>query len=297
MGPIEAVASAALNSISRVSGRLAGAGTFTLFHMPLTRSTLRSAERELFEAARIGRVTVNGKSAVTYLWGNGERPVLLVHGWQSRGSRFSDFIPGLLDRGYSVVTFDAPGHGDATGRSTTILEYRDILSELHEQYGDFEALVAHSMGALGSFFALKHGVRVGKIVTISPVCDFSYLIEEFSSALNLRPRLKAQLGGEIDKKLFPTLPVDRTPFSVVDTTADITSPILVIHDVDDDRIEAAQGRRLAGAFGTQARLITTNGLGHRRILGDPEVVRSVLDFVEHGRTRPAGAATETVTAE
>ncbi|MFE9815963.1 alpha/beta hydrolase [Streptomyces sp. NPDC005773] len=288
----ETLASAALNTVSRVSGGLAGAGTYTLFHMPLARSRMRNSERELFGKADTGRLKVNGKLAVTYRWGDGERPVLLVHGWQSRGSRLADFVPGLLDRGYSVITFDAPGHGDASGRSTTILEYRDIITGLQNEYGEFEAVIAHSLGALGSFFALQGGVTAKRIVTISGVCDYDYLIEEFSSALKLRGPLKAQLHQRVAKNLFPGMPAELTPFSAVNTVTDLEPPLLVIHDEDDTRISVKQGRRLAAAFGGQARLIITSGLGHRRILGDADVVRTVLDFVEHGPDRSAEAPTE-----
>ncbi|PAZ12641.1 alpha/beta hydrolase [Streptomyces sp. SA15] len=297
MNPTEAVASTVLNTVSRVSGRLAGTGAYTLFHMPLARSGLRSAERELFDAAQVGRVDVGGKQAVTYRWGDGARPVLLVHGWQSRASRLSDFVPGLLDRGHSVVTFDAPGHGDATGRSTTILDYRAIITALHDQYGTFEALVAHSLGALGSFFAMKHGVKAERIVTISGVCDFDYLVEEFCSELRLRAPLKAELHRRIAEDLFPDLPAEQVPFTVTDTTDDVRSPVLVIHDEDDTRIRVTQGQRLAAAFGDRARLVTTSGLGHRRILGDPDVVRTVLDFVAHGPERTGEAGVRTASAD
>lgn len=240
----ETLASAALNTVSRVSGGLAGAGTYTLFHMPLARSRMRNSERELFGKADVRRLKVNGKLAVTYRWGDGERPVLLVHGWQSRGSRLADFVPGLLERGYSVITFDAPGHGDATGRSTTILEYRDIITGLQDEYGEFEAVVAHSLGALGSFFALQGGVAAKRVVTISGVCDYDYLIEEFSSALKLRQPLKAQLHQRVAKNLFPGMPAELTPFSAVNTVTNLEPPLLIIHDEDDTRISVKQGRRL-----------------------------------------------------
>ncbi|WP_406277572.1 alpha/beta hydrolase [Embleya sp. NBC_00896] len=286
MNLIEIIAGTALNGVSRASGRLAGAGAYTLFHMPLARSGMRDSERGLFAAARTERIKVGGKSAVTYRWGGGERPVVLVHGWQSRASRFADFVPGLIERGHSVIAFDAPGHGDSTGRSTTVLEYRDILCELQHRYGDFDALIAHSLGVVGSFFALRSGVRAERIVALSGVCDYAYLVEEFSSALNLRPALKSALLDRIGQNLFPGMPVDRVPFSAVHTTEDITAPILVLHDEDDSRIKVTQGRRLADAFGDRARLVTTRGLGHRRILGDPEIIRAVVEFVEHG---PVGA--------
>ncbi|MEI7032118.1 alpha/beta hydrolase [Streptomyces pratensis] len=285
MAPTEALASTALNIVSRVSGRLAGAGAYALFHMPLARSRMRASERELCGTADIQRLKVSGKEAVVYRWGDGERPVLLVHGWQSRGSRFADFVPGLRERGYTVVTFDAPGHGDATGRSTTIQEYRHILTELHGQYGDFEAVVAHSLGALGSVFSLQHGVRAKRLATISGVCDFAYLIEEFCSVVTLRPRLEERLRDLVDEKLFSGLPAGERPFSAVNTVGAMDIPLLVVHDEDDPRIGIDQGRRLAGAFGESARLVVTHTLGHRRILGDPDVVRTVLDFVEHGPDR------------
>ncbi|WP_187285182.1 alpha/beta hydrolase [Streptomyces sp. OR43] len=292
----EMMVSAALNATSRLSGGLAGAGTYTLFHMPLARSSMRDSERELFGDAHIQRQRVNGKLAATYRWGNGARPVLLVHGWQSRASRLADFVPGLLDRGYSVIAFDAPGHGDATGRSTTILEYRDIIAGLQDEYGEFEAVIAHSLGALGAFFALQGGVKAKRVATISGVCDYDYLIEEFCSTLRLRHPLKARLHQHVAKNLFPGLPADRTPFSAVNTVADLEPPLLIIHDEDDTRISVRQGRRLAAAFGGQARLLITTGLGHRRILGDANVVRSVLDFVEHGPDRSAATDAERAAA-
>jgi pimeloyl-ACP methyl ester carboxylesterase len=290
MKPTEALASITLNGLSYVSRRLAGAGAFALFHMPLARSRMRTVERALAEQARVGRVEAGGASAVTYQWGDGTRPVLLVHGWQSRGSRLSDFVPGLLDQGYSVVTFDAPGHGDAPGRSTSILQYRDVITALHERYGTFEGLVAHSLGVLGSFFALRHGATAKRVVTISGVCDFSYLVEEFCAQLRLGARPKALLYERVGARLFPGAPADRTPFSVTHTAREVDVPVLVVHDEDDTRIAVAQARRLSGAFGARARLVTTRGLGHRRILGDPDVVRTVQEFIAEGAGLSDGAA-------
>ncbi|WP_217200717.1 alpha/beta hydrolase [Streptomyces buecherae] len=297
MQPIEAVASTTLNVVSRVSGRLAGAGAFRLFHMPFARSKLRGLERDLFATATVEHLAVDSGRAVTYRWGDGARPVLLVHGWQSRGSRLSEFVPGLLERGYSVITFDAPGHGDATGRSTTILDYRAIVTALHDRYGTFEGLVAHSLGVLGSFYALHHGVRAERIVTVSGVCDFDFLIEEFSSELRLRDQLTERLRDQVDRRLFPDVPSERTPFSVTHAVASVHAPLLVVHDEGDTRIDVSQGRRIAAAFGERAQLITTRDLGHRRILGDADVVRTVLDFVEHGPSAIGTARARTASAD
>jgi hypothetical protein len=58
-------------------------------------------------------------------------------------------------------------------------------------------------------------------------------------------------------------------------------------------VDVGQARRIAAAYAGRARLVTTRGLGHRRILGDPEVVETVLDFVTDGRRAgTVGAKTE-----
>ncbi|MBC3843185.1 alpha/beta hydrolase [Streptacidiphilus sp. 4-A2] len=109
MDATAAVVRTAINSTSCVSERLAGKGAFSLFRNPMGHSKLRPSERPFMEQAQVKALDLNGKTVLSYRWGSGERPVLLVHGWESRGSRFSAFAAELLERGYSPVTFDAPG--------------------------------------------------------------------------------------------------------------------------------------------------------------------------------------------
>ena len=44
---------------------------------------------------------------------------------------------------------------------------------------------------------------------------------------------------------------------------------------------------VAAAHGDRARLVTTRGLGHRRILADPDVVSLVADFAAAGNEQVA----------
>jgi pimeloyl-ACP methyl ester carboxylesterase len=55
-------------------------------------------------------------------------------------------------------------------------------------------------------------------------------------------------------------------------------PVLVVHDRDDRETAWSGGRDLSRAW-PDARLLTTSGLGHRRILSDPKVVAEVVRFV------------------
>ena len=108
MTDMTAAVGAGLRAIGAVSPRLAGRVAFELWRRPMARGQLRSSEREVHEAARVEIVD----GIVTYAWGDGRRPVLLVHGWRSRASRYAGFVTRLLELGYSPVSYDGPGHGD-----------------------------------------------------------------------------------------------------------------------------------------------------------------------------------------
>ena len=62
----------------------------------------RPGEREFLEGAM--PTTISGMKA--WSWGSGPT-VLLVHGWNGRGTQLGAFIEPLVARGYQVVAFDA----------------------------------------------------------------------------------------------------------------------------------------------------------------------------------------------
>jgi len=70
-------------------------------------------------------------------------------------------------------------------------------------------------------------------------------------------------------------------FEVEALAPNVHAPVFVVHDTDDREVPYADAPRLAAAFG--ARLLTTTGLGHRRILYAPEVVAAIVEFIEEGR--------------
>lgn len=282
----------ALNSTSYVSPGLAGRAAFRLFRTPRGRSRLRPDERPVMERAEVGEVVVGGEKAVSYRWGTGERPVLLVHGWESRGSRFAALVSELLDLGLSPVAFDAPGHGEGAGESMTIVDLCDIAWALDDEHGPFEMVVAHSLGVTATFLALREGaLRAERVVAISGVPDFGYLVDGFCARLGLRARLNAELRRRIERELFPGEGDIWSRFAVPRALTEVGRPlsVLVVHDEDDDMVDPIHSRALADALGDRAELVVTRGLGHRRILGDPRVVASVRDFVVRERAVRAPA--------
>jgi pimeloyl-ACP methyl ester carboxylesterase len=275
----------ALAILSRTAPRAAGRLTLRLFRRPVGRSRLRPAEEPVMRQARQDRIRVNGADVTVYTWGGGERPVLLMHGWASRASRFAPLVQALLERGYSPIAFDAPGHGDSGGTTTTILDYREIARRLHERHGRFAAVVGHSVGGAAAFFAVRGQVTADRLVSISAPSDFGHVVDRFCEQLGLRPRLRDELRRQIERRMFPGEANIWARFSATHRPAEHTHPILVIHDDADDMIDPGQARRIAAAYGQQADLLVTRGLGHRRVIADPAVIDAVLDFA--AATEPA----------
>ena len=67
-------------------------------------------------------------------------------------------------------------------------------------------------------------------------------------------------------------------------------PTLVVHDSGDRQTPYADAVRLVEGL-PDARLVTTDGLGHRKILRDERVLREVVAFVD-GREVPGAAPRE-----
>ncbi|QXE33622.1 alpha/beta hydrolase [Streptomyces sp. GMY02] len=283
MSPTAALLRTALNTASYLAPGLAGRAALAVFRCPTGRARPRSDESEVMAAARTGRITVHGQSVVTYQWGDGTRPVLLVHGWSSRASRFARLATALREQGYSPVAFDAPGHGASEGRHTNIIELRAVIRQLHQEHGRFEAVVAHSFGVLATFFALRDGVEARRVVGIGGVTEFGHILDGFRAGLGVRERVVDELRRRIERTLFPGEPDLWPRFDATYRPEELDVAVLLFHDERDDMVPLGQSRALVRAYegrpGGGARLVVTRGLGHRRIVADPEVVADAVEFI------------------
>lgn len=269
---------AVISILSVIAPRLATALVFYLFCNPTSRASIRAREQAVANKAHKSHIDFKDEKVCVYSWGNGQRPVLLIHGWESRGSRFATIIEKLLECGYSPVAFDMPGHGDSGGKNTTILECNEVCADLQRQFGEFEAVIAHSFGVPCAFYAVKNKLRANKIVAIGGLGEFSYLIEEFSRALNLRGKIKDGLKRKVEGLFHPLRNIWET-FSVTDNTELVTQPILIIHDTEDDVVQLQQAKKIAASYSNQARYYETSGYGHRNILYQQDVAQCIAEFI------------------
>jgi pimeloyl-ACP methyl ester carboxylesterase len=277
----ESVVGKVLNGVSYVAPGVAGLVSLTLFRRPFGRLTPRPAEQSVLESAARGTVEVRGKKVVTYRWGDGPEPVLLVHGWGLSAARMSPLASSLRARGHSVIAFDAPGHGLSEGDTTTIVEICEVVDAIQRDAGDFGAIIGHSFGALCSFHAVREGAQARSLVGIASFSRFENLVEVFQARLGLRAYLINDLRRRVEKAFAPEETNIWERFSPVGKRDGVLMPrIMLVHDENDDLASVNYSRELADVYRESVTLLITKGLGHRRILIDQYVLQRVTDFVD-----------------
>jgi len=240
------------------------------------------------------RVQVHGRTVAGEVWeeGPGERPVVyLVHGWGGWGGQLDAFVAPLAEGGHRVVAFDALGHGGSDSgpsgaRRSNILELADSLTAVVAAHGPAAAVVAHSLGATATAHAMRGGLAVGRAVFVSPMADPLPYTRTFAARLGFGERIRSRMVARIERRVGMPL----SAFGVPDLARTVaTPPLLLVHDRQDAETGWADSDAIARAW-PGARLVTTTGLGHRRILRDPAVIAEAAGFLGSPLTRSGPAA-------
>jgi pimeloyl-ACP methyl ester carboxylesterase len=237
-------------------------------------TTSRSARTARDEALLLRGVTLKGESelAVTS-WGEGPA-VLLVHGWNSRGTHWGAHIDALNEAGFRAVAVDAPGHGESPGERCHVVQFGRVLVEVGRQIGPLAGVVAHSFGAGAVVLALDRGLVADRVALLSGPASLVAVVERWGRAHELSeseiPAFVERVARAVNE---PIADLDLTRIA-----STLRLPALIVHDRDDDEVPVGDARVVAAAW-PGARLLVTERFGHRRILIAREVVRAVVAFL------------------
>lgn len=264
----------AMKLLSRTTPSVAARVAADLFMTPRRHRT-PERERLLMKDAQAFDVTLGSNTVIkAWRWGTGEKIVILVHGWEGRGSQLATFAAPLVAAGYSVVTFDAPGHGASTGNRSSLPHFTWALRGVADATAAPHAIIAHSLGCAATTLALRDGFDVKRLVYLAPPLNPSDYTEQFGEILGLDDRTIKGLRHRIEERFLRKW----SDYSLAKTARTMTTPLLIIHDRDDVETRWTGGAALAELW-PGARMITTEGLGHRRILRDANVIESAAKFV------------------
>jgi pimeloyl-ACP methyl ester carboxylesterase len=220
-----------------------------------------------------------GGTVAAEVWGDGP-VVYLVHGWGGWRGQLGAFVAPLVEAGYRVVAADAPSHGDSDDgflgpRRGTVMEMIETFEVVGREFGPAAGVVAHSLGCTVAGQVVTGGLPVERLVLIAPNHGFQDVLDQFVHVLRLSRRTADHLRDALEG-------ITQRPLSAFDLDAlgaDGSMPeTLVVHDRADKETPYRVGAELAAAW-PNARLVTTEGLGHQRILADAGTVTTVVGHV------------------
>ncbi|WP_027484664.1 alpha/beta hydrolase [Rhodanobacter sp. OR87] len=259
-----------------------------LFATPFASSRSRAQAAQGDTEMQRGELHVNGETIATYVWGDpASQPyALLAHGWSSFGLRFLPWVAQLRAQGLAVVTFDQPGHGHSSGKLCTLPEFIATIRAIGAHYGNAALAVGHSLGGAAVTLAQDEAWRAEQLILVAPAADMKAATRRFFRFVHLAGYLRQPFYAWLHRRTgvhIDELRVERKlPM--------LGQPALIVHDLDDADVPWGEGERYAQHW-PGARLHTTQGLGHRRVLDAPEVIEAALAFVrgEEVGTRVVGS--------
>lgn len=216
------------------------------------------------------------KDIVTYEYGTSNRKILLVHGWSGRGTQLFKIADELLKMGYSTISFDAPAHGKSKGKTTIMSEFILSILEIEKKFGPFEAAIGHSLGGMSVLNAIKDGLQVQKAIVIGSGDVVQDILDEFISKL----KVKKEIGDRLRDLFEAKYQLKMDDFSAYKAAQRVKIPVLVIHDNDDPEVPATSGIHIHENL-QNGTIFLTEGLGHRKILGNQNVIKKIVEFIKN----------------
>jgi pimeloyl-ACP methyl ester carboxylesterase len=260
-------------ALSLTSSRLAGRIALRLFCTP-RRHHSPGWEKEI--AAEGERLQVGPKLAA-HAWGKSDEAapiVLLLHGWEGRGTQLGRFADPFVKAGYRVIAVDLPAHGESPGRRTDLIECTEALRKIGRDLGPLAAIVAHSFGGAVTTLALERGLAARAVVLIAAPSSIADVLRRFCEFTGLRGGGICAFRAGIERQTRVKLP----EVEIFERVATLEVPALIVHDRGDTEVPFHDAQRLAARW-PNAKLLATEGLGHRRILKDDGVIRAAVEFV------------------
>lgn len=215
------------------------------------------------------------KEIVLYHYGNSAKKVLLVHGWSGRGTQLVKIADEMLKLGYMTISFDAPAHGKSKGNSSIMTEFIASILEIDKQYGPFEFAIGHSLGGMSVLNAIKQNLQVKKAVIIGSGDIIQDIIDDFIGKLELKPEYGVKLKDHFEAKFGGEM----NDYSAYKAAEKTEIPVLIVHDRDDDDVSVKAAYHIQKHL-KNSEIMITEGLGHRKILGDDNVIQKIIEFIK-----------------
>lgn len=265
-------------TLGRLFPKFGAKVAYRLFSTPRIRAVHKTSD-ELLERARMFEFLYGQQLLKGYEWGSGSETVLLVHGWESRGTALRSFVPPLLKRGYRVVALDGPAHGNSGGKRTNIIEFGGAVSAIIKQVGGVHSIIAHSFGGASTVFALRNidpSAKVENLVLIGVPNRLSRVVASTAKTLNLPGNVKQHFRAMLEHKLGTS--IDQADLANAAGKVNVKE-LLIVHDRYDPVVDFESAEEVFEAW-DDATLLITEGYGHYRLMKNSKITERVAAFID-----------------
>lgn len=234
-------------------------------------------ESEMDNFALARKFKLSSNKAQAFAWGNENNPVvLLIHGWNGRGTQMAFCQEALVKKGFQVIALDGPAHGDSPGKRTNPMAYAQFILKAQQELAPngLAGLIAHSFGGGSSSLAVKLGLKSKALILVASPNKYSLVVDDYLNLLQLSARARAY---------FLTFIQQITGLKLEEmTTADLLkeghTALMIAHDTSDKSVPYLRGQEIHEAVKGSI-LVTTENLGHRRILKSHDVIDQMANFI------------------
>jgi len=261
--------------LQTLNKNMAAAFALKLFETPI-KYKMPKREQKMYEVSHKSKLTLpeSSKEIVVYENKFGPKKVLLVHGWNGRGTQLVSIAKAFKELNYTIISFDAPGHGKSTKTAANMKHFIEAVFELDKKYNGFDVMIGHSLGGMSVINSLGRGLQTDKAVIIGSGNTTKAITEDFLGTIGMKQKLTPILINLFERKYNDKM----TNYDVADQALKVNVPVLIIHDKNDKDVPFTTAEAISKNLQNNELLITT-GLGHRKILGDEKVIEKIVQFV------------------
>ncbi|WCM42067.1 alpha/beta hydrolase [Flavobacterium sp. CBA20B-1] len=261
--------------LSKLNKKLAAAFALRLFETPI-KHKLPKREQKMFEASHKSKLLLpeSKKEVVVYENKFGSKKVLLVHGWNGRGTQLVSIAKAFKELNYTIISFDAPGHGKSIKTTANMKHFIETIFLLDKKYNGFDAIIGHSLGGMSVINCLGRGLQTNKAVIIGSGNRTKDITNDFLDTIGMSRKITPHLIHLFEQKYNDKM----MHYDVEQHTEKVATPVLVIHDKNDKDVPFTAAETIHQTL-PNSELMITNGLGHRKILGDEAVIQKIVQFV------------------
>ena len=252
---------------------------FAKLFSKLKKRELKERHLDFLETAEKKKLLIDNNNIQFYFWGNGEKKILIVHGWEGLAADFRAIINKLLKAGYSVVAFDLPAHGNSSGKFTHLPMIISLLKKSIHELGPFYGVVSHSLGAAASAFTcveLNGSIKVSKLVLMGlhPV-PFEFF-EQIRQLLKINDKLFEKCVLYVENRVGRKV----SKMSIYESYNLISAKnVLLIHDKYDEVINLKIIKKLNNQW-QKSELFTGQHGGHYKHFKHTDVIEKIVSFMD-----------------